>query len=155
MIIVVTGSVGCGKTKVSKLISKKYCLKYLDVNELIEKEKLEDGYDKVRRCKIVDVKKLNKKLIELIKEEKNLVIDSHLGHYLDEKYVDLCVVVKCGLEVLKKRLEKRKYSKSKVKDNLDSEIFDVCFVEALERGHNVKVVDTTKGLKDLKLKLKK
>jgi adenylate kinase len=105
-----------------------------EFDTLIEDEKLSEGYDKKLKSKIVDVKKLNKKLVEIIKKEKNLVIDSHLSHYLDKKYVDLCVVVKCGLEKLKKRLEKRKYSKKKIRDNLDSEIFDVCFVEALERG---------------------
>ncbi|MAG19934.1 hypothetical protein CL618_00690 [archaeon] len=151
MIITVTGTPCTGKTKVSKELSKKYKLKYLDVNKLIEDEGLSEGYDRKLKSKIVDVKKLNKKLVEIIKENKNLVIDSHLSHYLDKKYVDLCVVVKCGLEKLKKRLEKRKYSKKKIRDNLDSEIFDVCLVEALEKGHKIKVIDTTKGIKGLKI----
>ena len=76
-----------------------------------------------------------------------MVIDSHLSHYLDKKYVDLCVVVKCDIKVLKKRLEKKKYSKAKIRENLDSEILDVCLVEALENGHKIKVIDTTKGFK--------
>ena len=78
------------------------------------------------------------------KSKKLLVIDSHLSHYLPKKYVKLCVVTKCDLKVLKKRLEKRKYSKGKVRENLDAEIFDVCLNEAKELGHKVKVVDTTK-----------
>ena len=48
---------------------------------------------------------------------------------------------------IKKRLVKRKYSKEKIRENLDAEILDVCLVEALENKHKVKVVDTTNGIK--------
>jgi broad-specificity NMP kinase len=46
------------------------------------------------------------------------------------------------LKKLKKRLEKRNYSKSKIRENLDAEIFDVCLVEAKEKGHKIKVIET-------------
>ena len=47
-----------------------------------------------------------------------------------------------SLKTLKKRLEKRGYSKEKVRENLDAEIFDTCRIEALEAGHNVEVIYT-------------
>jgi adenylate kinase len=142
-VIVVTGTPGTGKTKVAKKLAKG--LKYLDVNKVLEKYKLKEKYDKKRRTWIVDVDKLNKVLIEIIsKSKKGLVIDSHLGHYLPPKYVKLCIVTKCSLKVLKGRLEKRGYSKLKVRENLESEAFDICLNEAKEEGHKVKVVDTTK-----------
>ncbi|MBI2499714.1 AAA family ATPase [Candidatus Woesearchaeota archaeon] len=106
MIIIVTGSVGTGKTKIAKEIAKKYNLKYLDLNELIIKNKLYEKYDKRLKTHIVDIKKLNNFLIKLIKKEKNLVIDSHLSHYLNKKYVDLCIVTKCDIKV--KKIFKRK-----------------------------------------------
>lgn len=145
MIIAVTGTPGTGKTEVAKRIAKKLRLKYLDVNKIIDENKLADGYDKKRKCKIVDIKKLNKILIKAIKDSKNLVIDSHLSHFLPNKYIDLCVVTKCELKLLKKRLEKRGYSKGKIRENMDAEILDICLVEALERGHRIRIVDTTKG----------
>ncbi len=155
VIIIVTGTPATGKTKIAKLISKKYKLKYVDVGKLVKDNKVYDKYDKKLRTYIVDVKKLNKSLMNLIKKEKNLVLDSHLTHYLDKKYVDLCIVTKCDIKVLKKRLEKRKYPKEKIRENLDSEILDVCLVESLEKGYKVKVIDTTKGLnkKDLELNI--
>ena len=147
-VIVVTGTPGCGKTKVAKEIARKRKLKYIDVRGLIKKNKLYDSYDKRLKTYVVDVKKLKKFLVKMIKESREgLVIDSHLGHYLDRKYVDLCVVVKCDLKILKKRLEKRGYNKLKVRENLDSEILDICLVEATEKGHNINVVDTTNGFK--------
>lgn len=151
MVIIVSGTPGTGKTQVAKLIAKKRKLKYININKLIKKNKLYEKYDKKLKTYIVNTKKLNKFLIKLIKKEKNVVIDSHLGHYIPKKYVDLCIITKCDLKVLKKRLEKRKYSKEKIRENLDSEIFDICLREAEEIGHKIKVVDTTKGLKNIKI----
>lgn len=140
-IIIVTGSVSAGKTTIAKKLAKKYKAKYIDVNKLIKENKLYDSYDKKDKSYIVDIKKLNKFLISLIKKSKeSLIIDSHLSHYLPKKYVDLCVVVKCELKKLKKRLAKRVYGKEKIKENLEVEIFDVCLTEAQERGHKIKVI---------------
>jgi len=147
-IIIVTGNVCTGKTTLAKILSKKYHAIYINVNELIKDFKLYSYYDKKDKAYVVDVKKLNKFLIKLIKNSKNnLILDSHLSHYLPRKYVDLCYVTKCDLKILKKRLEKRKYSKEKIRENLDCEIFDVCLNEALENKHNIRIVDTNKGIK--------
>ena len=78
------------------------------------------------------------------KTKKGIIIDSHLSHYLPEKYADLCIIAKCNLKVLENRLKKKGYSKSKVRENLDAEIFDVCLNEAKENKHKIIVIDTTK-----------
>lgn len=78
--------------------------------------------------------------------KKGIVIDSHLSHYLPKRYVDLCIVTKCDLKELKRRLKKKKYSGAKVRENLDAEIFDICMNEAEENRHKIIVIDTTKGL---------
>lgn len=144
--IIVTGSIATGKTTVAKKLAKIKNYKYVDVHKLIEENKLSCGYDKKRKTKIVDVAKLNKFLIKLIENSKEkLIIDSHLSHYLPAKYVSLCFVTKCDIKVLKKRLEKRKYSKEKIRENLDAEILDICLNEALENKQKVKIIYTTKG----------
>ena len=145
--IIITGSVGSGKTTLSKKLSKYLDFDYLDVNEIIKKDNLSDGYDNKNMCEMVDVKKLNKSLIKIIKESKNgIIIDSHLSNYLQRKYVALCIVTKCNLNILRNRLKKRKYHEKKIKDNLEAEIFNVCFEEAKEKGHKILIVDTTKGI---------
>lgn len=59
--------------------------------------------------------------------------------------VDMCIVLTCSdLKVLQQRLKKRKYSPQKIRENLDAEIFQVCLVEARERGQKVVVVDTAR-----------
>jgi len=143
-VIIVTGTPGTGKTLIAKKIAKIMNYKYLDVTKLIKKNKIFDDFDKKRKCYVIDTKKLNKFLISLIKKSKdNLVIDSHLSHFLPKKYVNLCIVTKCELKILKKRLQKRKYSKEKIKENLQSEIFDICLNEAKENKHKIIIFNTT------------
>ena len=143
MAIIVTGTPGTGKTTIARLIAKKYRLKYIDTNKIIKAHKLIIGYDKKKQTNIVDHKKLAKILVEMIKKNNNLVIDGHLSHYIPKKYVNLCVVTKCDINILKKRLEKRKYSFEKIRENLDCEIFDVIFNEAIELRHNIYVINTS------------
>ncbi|MBU0628765.1 MAG: AAA family ATPase [Nanoarchaeota archaeon] len=177
-VIIVTGSVGSGKTTLSKRLAKKLGLEYVDVKRLIDISDVSSGYDKKMDCKIVDVKKLNKVLINLIqcyenpsrkhslnkkilkiknnKTIKGIIIDSHLSHYLPARYVDLCVVTKCELKTLEKRLKKRKYSKDKIRENLDCEIFDICLNEAKEKGHSILVIHSTQpiNISNISLNLK-
>lgn len=142
-VFIVTGSVGSGKTTIAKKIAKEKKMRYLDVNKVIDEHGLCEGYDKNRKCKIIDVEKLNKALIKIIKDSKEgLVIDSHMSHFLPPKYVDLCIVTKCNVKKLRSRLKKRGYSKAKVEENVDAELFDVCLNEAKELGHKIKIVYT-------------
>ena len=190
-VIAVTGTPGTGKTSLSKKLAKRMGFYYMDVNRIISKHKLAEGYDKKRKTKVVDVKKLNKKLIEIIiffknhkfieralmsrarstrtltnlnikkiilnkKSNKNslknikkyngILIDSHLSHYLPRKYIDFCIVAKCDIKELNGRLKKKKFDKRKINENLQAEIFDICYNEALERKHKIIVVDTTKSI---------
>jgi len=154
MIIAVSGTPGTGKTKLSKKLAKKLNYTYIDVKRIITKNKLKESYDKKRRTYVVDIKKLNPILIKIIKSSGNLIIDSHLSHYLPPKYVDLCIITKCDLKVLEKRLKKKRYNKAKIRENLDCEIFDICLNESKEAGHKILVVDTTKGV-DLEKIIKK
>ena len=166
-VICVTGVPGTGKTTLSKKIAKKLNYYYIDVNKLISKYKLSENYDKKRRTKIVDVNKLNYFLISEINSIKNkssnqksnndiqlknkikkyngIIIDSHLSHYLPKKYVDFCIVTKCDVKKLNRRLKNKKFHKEKIKENLEAEIFDICYNEAIEGKHKVITVDTTKG----------
>ena len=187
-VLCVTGTPGTGKTKIAKKLAKRLDFYYIDVNKLISKNKLSEGYDKKRKTKIVDINKLNKVVIDIIKQIKKvnesapmsrarstrtltklnikkitlnkkfnknqiknirkyngIIIDSHLSHYLPKKYVDLCIITKCDVKELYRRLKRKKFHKSKIQENLQSEIFDICLNEARERKHKVIVISTTKA----------
>lgn len=148
--IIVTGSVGSGKTRLSKSLAKHLKYKYVDVTKLIKDKSncLYDDYDKENKCFVVNEKKFvefMKKFIETgrKKSEKGLVIDSHLAQMIPKKYVDLCIVTKCDLKILRERLKRRGYSEKKIMDNLEAEIFNICFDEAKEKKHKILVIDSS------------
>jgi adenylate kinase len=144
MIIAVSGTPCTGKTTLAQALAKRLGYQYVDVKQIIEDRHLSLGYDRKRKCLVVDPKKVNKTLMELIAEKGDAVIDSHLSHYLPPTFVDRCIITTCGLKELEKRLKRRKYHASKIRENLDSEIFEVCRSEAIEMGHKVVVLDTSK-----------
>ena len=145
-VIIVTGTPGTGKTTIAKRLAKKNKAAYIDINTIIKQHKLVDTYDKKLKTNIVDVNKLNKVLIKIIKDyqkkKQSIIIDSHLSHYLPKKYVDICIVTKCSLKKLQRRLKKRNYPQKKIRENMDAEILDVCLLEAILNKHKVKVITT-------------
>lgn len=150
--VIVTGSVGTGKTTLSRKLADRVKYRYIDGNGVILEYGLPEGYDSRRKSKIVDTNKLNRALIREISLAKSngkangLIIDSHLSHYLPKKYADLCIVTKCSLKILGRRLKKRRYGSGKIRENLDAEIFDVCLNEAKDNRHKILVIDTSKGI---------
>ncbi|MFC1697158.1 AAA family ATPase [Nanoarchaeota archaeon] len=162
--ILVSGTPGTGKTTIAKYLTKILnsrlktskikqkqgkIYKYLDVNKLIKNNNLADHYDKQKKSYIVDEKRLTKHLEKLMNSSKNtLIIDSHMSHFLRSTFSSICIITICSnLKTLKHRLERRNYSKDKVRENLDSEIFQTCLNEAKELKHNILVVDTAKPWK--------
>ena len=145
-VIIVTGTPGSGKTKFAKRLSRKPGFEYIDVNKLIAKHKLHQGYDANLKTKIVDTNKLSKFLISYINKSKakGVIIDSHLSHYLPPSFVDECYVTTCDLKELRQRLKKRGYSARKIRDNLEAEAFSACLTEAQDAGHETLAISTSK-----------
>ncbi len=148
-VIVVTGTPGTGKTIVSRWLASQFKFLYIDVKQIIKGEKLYESYDQKNKCYVVEEKKLVLHLKKVIKKTKqNIIFDSHLAHDLPPSVVDLCIVATCPLKALQRRLKARGYTKKKIKDNLDAEIFEVCKIEAEEQGHHVLQVDTARPWKE-------
>lgn len=143
-VICVSGTAGSGKTTFAKKLAKEKGFVYIDANEIIKKEKLYDSYNHSLKTYEVDIKKFRKFFTLLIKlaHNKGVVIDSHLSHFLSPKIIDECIIMKTSIPKLRSRLKKRKYSKKKIEENVDSENFDVCYNEAVELGHKIKVIIT-------------
>ena len=69
-------------------------------------------------------------------------VEGHFAHLLS---CDRIVVLRCRPDELKKRLEQRKYSASKVMENADAEALDDCLIETvdLHDAGNIFEIDTT------------
>ena len=163
MIISISGTPGTGKTFIAKKLSK-FGLKYFDLNKYIKDNKLYESYDKKDETYDVDITKLLKSINKMFESHKlkkkdskieklvgqkldldeflkklpkkldGLIIDSHMSHYIKSDYN---IIVTTDIENIYKRLKKRKYSASKIQDNIESEIFQVCLEESKELGNNI------------------
>ncbi len=140
VIVAVSGTPGTGKTEVAKRLSRSLGWMYVSLNDLAEEEDLYEGYDSKRRCRIVDIDALRREVEILGVSHNNIVID---GHYSHDMPCDIVFVLRTDPKVLRKRLAERKYWKSKLKENMEAELMDVCKVESLEQGKNVYEIDTT------------
>jgi adenylate kinase len=138
MKISITGTPCTGKTEVSKLLSKRLNYTLIQVNEFAEKLNAFTGYDKKRKCKILDMKKLEN---EIKKIKENIIIEGHTSHLFS---ADIIIVLRCNPEILKKRLENR-YSNNhfKVQENLEAEILGVITSEAIMNNKKVYEIDTS------------
>ena len=149
-VIIISGTPAAGKKTLAQWLGREFNFKILNLKPLIKK--LSEKFDILKQCYVVDTRKLNRAVINLIKEEKNketagVIIPSHLSHHLPKGQVDLCIVVKCSdLKKLEQRLKKRKYSRKKIMENLQCEIFDICLEQAKKKKHRIISIDTTKQI---------
>ena len=141
ILIVITGSPGVGKSTLAKYLAKKLKLDRLDLHYYYKR--VSTGYNRSKQSYDIDNDKFQNRAKEkLMLSKKGLIIDSHSSHLLPRKLVDICIALTCSnLKKLKTRLRKRNYSKKKIKENLDAEIFQICLMEAKEKRHTVLVFD--------------
>lgn len=143
-VIVVSGVPGTGKTIFAKKLAKELGFRYISIDNL--DKSIYSGFDPVRKTKIVDTDKMTAAFQQLYNnsKDKGIVFEAHLAHHLPKKLVKLCIILTTDIKTLRARLKKRKYSKEKIEENLQAEIFESIYNEALENKHKVLKVDTSK-----------
>ncbi len=141
MIISLTGTPGVGKSSVAGILEKKN-YRVINLVKLAIDKGFILGYDDKRESHIVDMDKMKKYLKEM-KIEGDVILDSHLSHYVD--FSDVVIVLRCRPDVLEKRLEEKGWKRGKIKENVEAEALDVILSEAVEIHGMRKVfeVDTT------------
>ncbi len=150
--LAVSGTPGTGKTTLAKRISKLFDIQYISLIDLILANKLQERYDRRAKTYDVSVPKVERFLQKNLDRSDSYVIDSHLGQLLPKEIVDSVAVTTCKLSVLDKRLRRRRYSAQKRRDNLDAEIFQVCYTESINNKKKTITIDCTKKMSDVALK---
>ena len=145
MLIAITGTPGTGKTHLSgELRSRGYDV--LDLNGYIRDKGLLEEKDEDRDTYSVDVDSLDI-LLEEYRSKDMIMIEGHFSHCVG---CDMVIVLRCAPDVLAERLRVRRYSESKVAENVQAEVLDVILCEASETGVPVCEIDSScKSVKEL------
>jgi adenylate kinase len=145
--VLITGTPGTGKTTVSKIVAKKLECPLIAVNDLVVEKQIYNGYDEEKGYKVVDLHALSKEIKLVLKYSNNerVIVEGHLAHYFDEdELVETVIVLRSRPDILRKRLDIRKWNDSKIRENLEAEALDICTFEAVEiHGKNVNELDTS------------
>jgi len=140
MIVSVSGTPGTGKTGTARALAESVGWELIELNKLASKKRLYLGYDKGRECRIVDIEGVKKEVEKLRSSGKNLILESHYAHDMP---CDVAVILRARPSELRKRLAERGWKTSKIDENVQAEIMEVCKSDATEQGKEVLEIDTT------------
>ncbi|HVE37743.1 MAG TPA: AAA family ATPase [Nitrososphaeraceae archaeon] len=144
--IVITGNPGVGKRTISNLLSKRLGFKLINLNEFVIKNKLVYP-DKTLGVYDVHIKKASLLLRKEIKLYDDVIISGHLAPYLlMSNQVDLVVVLRRSPRYLLQTFKERKYTMSKIRQNITSEILGITLYDSIKKFGKQKIIefDTTK-----------
>lgn len=133
-VILLTGTPCTGKTTTAKALATKLNAAYINLTDYAKANNLTLGEDKERNTLIIDEEKMPEKLAETIDatDNVNIIIDGHYASAVTPtKHVAQVFVLRRNPKELKLFMEKCGYTGSKLWENLQAEIIDVCLGEAV------------------------
>ena len=138
MKITITGTPGCGKTTVAKLLSELTGIPVFHLSNLIREKGFYTEYDEKRDAYVTDVEKLT----EFFKGKEKFIAEGLVAHYIPS---DLCIILRVNPSELPKRLAGKEYSPHKVSENVEAERLAVIATEVFEnpRAPRIAHIDTT------------
>ncbi|MFX1533589.1 MAG: adenylate kinase family protein [Promethearchaeota archaeon] len=140
------GTPGTGKTTIAKVLSSKHKLKHVEINDLILEKGLYLGVDILRNSLIIDEELITAHLEEIILSTPRLCLVGHpiMLSKSTKRLIDEIFLFRCRPDILRRRLQQRKYSMSKIEENVEAEIMDIVKEDAKEIfGRDIVEVDTT------------
>lgn len=143
-VILITGTPCVGKTTVAKELAKRLNARYVNLTELARKHNLVLGEDQKRHTTIIDEGKMRAKIAEIIdaEEKPDMIIDGHYAAAVTPKdKVTRVFVLRRNPVQLRQFMMKCGFNEAKLRENLASEILDVCLVEALREQDPKKVCE--------------
>ncbi|BAM39917.1 conserved hypothetical protein [Theileria orientalis strain Shintoku] len=142
--VLVLGTPGCGKTTLCQKVleklgevsqkdsSKDLNITHLNIADLIRDKKLYSEWDNEMDCSVYDEELLDQELQKVDFARGGLLIEFHSSEFFEDGDFDRVYVLLTEIDVLRKRLEDRKYSENKIKENVQCEIFQTCLFDSYE-----------------------
>ena len=126
--IFITGTPCTGKTTIASKLNGRL----IKINDLARSHDFILGVDGDKGYQIIDIDKLSEHIYHLIQNSnETLIFEGHVSHLCDG--ADKVIVLRVRPEILEKRLMKRNYSDSKIRENLEAEALGVCSAEAYDK----------------------
>ncbi|MHA1974367.1 MAG: adenylate kinase family protein [Candidatus Hodarchaeales archaeon] len=139
--IYIIGVPGTGKTSVGKTLSAKLDLKLIEINDIIIEKQFYLGYDIDRDSLIIDNELLVPYIDRMVDNINELCLVGGLVDLTDK--FDAIILIRCRVDVLRKRLAERGYSKRKIEANIEAEIMNIIYYEAIEIFPHEKVIEVS------------
>ncbi|WP_455463684.1 AAA family ATPase [Candidatus Hodarchaeum mangrovi] len=140
----ITGASGTGKTSVAKRLSKLLNLEYIEVNEIILEKKAFLGYDIDRESLIIDDELLIPILNSIIKNSDKICLSGDILAL--ENYFNYIIILHCKIDILRLRLAKRGYKKAKIESNIEVEIMNILYYDAVELFPNIPIIEVNNDI---------
>jgi adenylate kinase len=134
-VILITGTPAVGKTTTATALAAKLDAAYINLTDFAKEHNLTLGEDTQRGTLIVNDKLIQVKLAEAIaaSEKKDIIIDGHYAAAVTpHQHVSHVFVLRRHPRELKQFMEQKGYRGSKMWENLQAEIIDICLGEAVE-----------------------
>jgi adenylate kinase len=140
--IVITGNPGVGKHTISAAVAKKLNYTILDLNKFVIMNKAtfpsSDGENSLE----VGVRAASRALRREFNKGENLVIVGHLAPYLlRSSQVNFVAILRKYPKYLVQVYKKRKYSISKMRENITCEILGTCSYDVLRQFDRAKIAE--------------
>ena len=139
MLVCISGTPGTGKSSVGRALAKLTGFNLIEANDFARSHSLITGRDKKRKSLIVDTDGLKQ---ESSKLKGDYILTGHVSHFAK---CGICIILRANPDVLEARLQKRRWNREKIAENVEAEILDVCLKEAVDEcgKDNVFEIDTT------------
>ncbi|EAN32485.1 AAA domain protein [Theileria parva strain Muguga] len=150
--VLVVGTPGCGKSTLCESVLKRLDeffssdpsesrhVTHLDIAKLIKEKRLFNEWDDEMDCSVYDEELLEKELSTYNLSKGGFLVEFHSVEFFENEQFDRVYVLLTEIETLARRLEARNYSESKVKQNLQCEIFQTCLFDSYEVFDRYKVI---------------
>jgi adenylate kinase len=150
-VVCVTGTPGVGKTTICSMVKERLGeqnFHFINIGELISQQRLYSEWDDEMNCSIFDARLVTAELMRIVKNlskgnKRGLLLDFHSVGFIPRTLVDHVVVIRTDTETLWSRLEARGYKESKIKENVEAEIFMESLNEAMDKFGESVVTEMT------------